>query len=92
MNTRDYSDEIGLVVLYILNEWFFPVSMGLKIYYKKFVCDAPPPQGLSEARRGKEVEHSRGSAAFWCSGVHQVYWYGCISYHLCNLLKFMRYP
>ena len=28
VNTRDYSDETGLVVLYILNEWFFLVSMG----------------------------------------------------------------
>ena len=26
-----------------------------KTCYQKFVCDVPPPQGLSEARRGKTV-------------------------------------
>ncbi|MDP2797602.1 MAG: hypothetical protein Q8N94_08860, partial [Methanoregula sp.] len=59
--------------------------------------DVPPPQGFSEAQRGKKVSTFQSlkpprGRPFGGGGIHPILGYGGISHPLCNLLNSCIYP
>ena len=64
INIRDYSDEIGLVVLYNLNRWFFAVSKGLKIYYKNLFAMLPRLRAYLRHGGAKRLNTQEGVPRF----------------------------